>query len=131
MLNKFLNDNKAILYALFRIVVGLLFLLHGAQKFGLLSGGFGVPSDGLMALAGIIELVVGILIILGIRTEDASVVGAIEMIYAFIVVHTFGDGFNINPLTNNGEKALLFLVVFFVLATLGPGKLWVYKMKKK
>jgi len=128
MLNKFLNNNKATFYFLFRVIVGLLFMIHGATKFGWIGGGSSVELVSLMGLAAIIEFFGGLLIVLGAYTVFAAVLGGLEMIYVYLTVH-IPQGFN--PLVNGGELALLFLAAFLVLATVGAGKLWSYDNRSK
>jgi len=70
------------LYALLRIVGGLLYACHGAQKlFGVLGGvgghpGATVPLVSLMGLAGIIELCGGLLIAGGVLTRPAAFIAS-------------------------------------------------------
>ena len=116
MLNKFLDNNKSEFYFAFRLIVGLMFALHGAIKLGLTGG---PVETGLMLLAGIIELVAGLAIVFGAYIGIAAVVAGLEMLY--IVVFVFlPDG--INPLETGAEVALLYLAAFLVLATVGAGK---------
>ncbi len=69
------------LYALMRIVVGLLFACHGAQKlFGVL-GGQQVPLTSKFGLAGIIEFVGGLMIAIGFLTGTAAFIASGEMAY--------------------------------------------------
>ena len=127
MLNKFLDDKKSELYFVFRIIVGLMFALHGAVKLGLM----GDPAaEGLYLVAGIIELVGGLAIVLGTYVGYAAVIAGLEMIYALVTVHFFSErGFN--PLENGGEVALLYLAAFLVLAIHGAGKWSVGNSGKK
>jgi putative oxidoreductase len=106
---------KEYLYFIFRILVGGLFLLHGMQK--LFSGNFELIS--LIGLAGIIEFLGGILIVLGLFTKSAALISGIEMLIAYFYAH-FPQGFN--PLTNQGELALLFFLAFLILFSNGSGK---------
>jgi|SRR3989344_2228242 len=115
MLNNIADKFGKYFYFIFRVLVGLFFLLHGIQK--LFSGNFDPTS--LIGVAGIIEFVVGILIILGLWTRIAALISGIQMLIAYFYVH-FQGGFN--PLTNGGELALMFLAAFFVLFTYGAGK---------
>jgi putative oxidoreductase len=101
-------------YVVVRVVIGILFLMHGAMKFA-----SGMPT-GLMLAAGIIEVVGGLLVATGLFTKYAAAVSAVEMIAAFIIGHT-SKGFN--PLTNGGELAIMYLLVFLLFATQGSGKL--------
>ena len=123
MMNKKFNEYS---YVVFRLIVGVLFLLHGLSKFGVL-GGEAKPLMSLMGAAGVIEVVVGILLTLGAFVCIASSVAAIEMIVAYFMVHA-PQG--MNPLSNGGEPALLFFAAFLVLIAHGSGKLSVEKLWK-
>ena len=107
-------------YTIFRIIVGLMFVQHGAQK---LLGWFGaqgtVPLVSLMGLAGVIELVGGLAIAVGFFSRLASLGGMAVMIGALATVH-FPQG--LVPIVNKGELALLFLACFLVIAVNGNGK---------
>jgi putative oxidoreductase len=106
-------------YAVFRILVGLLFLQHGLQKiFGML-GGTAASAFSLMWVAGIVELVGGALIALGLFTRVAALVGALQMLVAFFKAH-FPQGWV--PIVNKGELALLFFAAFLVILSRGAGK---------
>ena len=115
-------------YTAFRVVIGLVFLLHGLSKFGVFSK-MSVALGSLMGVAGVIETVVGVLIILGLWTRLVAFIGAIEMIVAWFIAHV-PHGWD--PLQNGGEAALLFFVVFLVLLIHGGGKYTLeHWMKKK
>ncbi len=106
------------LYALMRIVVGLLFACHGAQKlFGVL-GGQQVELASKYGLAGIIELVGGVMIAIGFLTGTAAFVASGEMAYAFFTQH-FPRG--PVPIQNGGELAVLYCFVFLYIAARGVG----------
>src|SRR3989338_10758908 len=106
-------------YAIFRIIVGLMFVQHGAQK---LLGWFGakatVPLLSLMGFAGTVELVGGLAIAVGFFSRLASVGGIAVMIGALATVH-FPQG--LIPIVNKGELALLFLACFIMVAVHGNG----------
>ena len=107
-------------YALFRIIVGLMFVQHGAQK---LLGWFGakgtVPLLSLMGFAGTVELVGGLAIALGFFSRLASIGGTAIMVGALATVH-FPQG--LVPIVNKGGLALLFLACFVIVAVHGNGK---------
>ncbi|MDO8511600.1 MAG: DoxX family protein [Nanoarchaeota archaeon] len=107
-------------YAVFRIIVGLMFAQHGAQK---LFGWFGakgmVSLVSLMGLAGTIELVGGLAIALGFFSRLSAVGGMAVMIGALATVH-FPNG--LIPIVNKGELALLFLACFVMVVVHGNGK---------
>jgi putative oxidoreductase len=106
--------------AVLRIVSGLLFLLHGTQKvlgFPAMDGGT-PPLMSLFGAAGIIEIVTGILIIIGFFTRPAAFVASGTMAVAYWMVHAPGSIF---PTQNFGDAAVLFCFVFLYLAFAGPG----------
>jgi len=126
-MKKFLDKNSGYFYFVFRVVVGLLFLLHGVQKVpGLFNGTTSLFS--LIGLAGVIELIGGAMIILGLFVRYVALVSAIEMLVAYFKVHLPGG---INPLVNKGEAALLFFAAFLVIMAFGPGKFALSKLIKK
>jgi putative oxidoreductase len=109
------------LYAAVRIIIGLLFACHGAQKlFGVL-GGFGggtAPLFSLMGLAGIIESFGGLLVAVGLFTGYAAFVTSGQMAVAYFTAH-FPLGFW--PIQNNGELSVLYCFVFLYIASKGSG----------
>ena len=106
------------LYVIFRVIIGILFLMHGWTKVpGVMNGS--IPLVSLMALAGLIEIVGGLFFIIGLWVRPTAMITAIEMVVAFFKVHV-PQG--LNPLTNQGEPAVLFFVAFLVLVVYGAGK---------
>jgi putative oxidoreductase len=106
------------LYALMRIVVGLLFACHGAQKlFGVL-GGHQVALASKFGLAGIIEFFGGLMIAIGFLTGTAAFIASGEMGFAFFTQH-FPQG--LVPIQNGGELAVLYCFVFLYIASRGVG----------
>lgn len=109
-----LSKYREILYAIFRISVGLMFMHHGVQKL------FGTSfPEGIFLLAGIIEFFGGIAIALGLFTRLVAAIAGIEMIFAYFMAH-ISKG--ILPLNNGGEPAMLFLAAFLVMIGYGNGR---------
>jgi putative oxidoreductase len=109
------------LLAILRIVTGLLFLEHALIKLmGFPPGGKpGLQDVGsFLWIAGLIELVTSVLVVLGLFTRVAAFVAAGEMAVAYWMVHA-KMGFY--PAVNMGEAAILFCFVFLYLAAAGPG----------
>jgi putative oxidoreductase len=107
--------------AILRIVVGLLFLEHALIKLaGFPPGGKpGLQDVGsFLWIAGVIELVTSVLVILGLFTRIAAFVAAGEMAVAYWMIHA-KMGFY--PAVNMGEAAILFCFIFLYLAAAGPG----------
>jgi len=108
------------LYCLFRIFIGSMFFLHGAQKiFGWFSDQGPVALSSLFGVAGIVEVITGILIFVGLWTRIAAFFAAGQMVVAYLMVHAHQG---INPLVNQGELAVLYFAAFLVLIMYGPGK---------
>ena len=114
------------IYGVMRIVVGLLFACHGAQKLFGFFGGIGeepgstAPLISLMGLAGAIELVGGLLIAIGLLTSLAALIASGQMAAAYFMAHA-PRGFW--PIENDGELAVLYCFVFLYIAARGTGRL--------
>jgi putative oxidoreductase len=109
------------LLAILRIVVALLFIEHATIKlFGFPPGGMpGQQAIGtLLGVAGLVELVTGVLVLLGLFTRLAAFVAAGEMAVAYFMFHFPKDFY---PAVNNGEGAILFCFIFLYLAAAGAG----------
>lgn len=105
------------LYALFRIVFGLLFFSHGGQKIFGWFGGQKAPG-GLPAVAGWIELVTGLLILIGLFAGVAAFIASGEMAVAYFMVHAPNHWW---PVVNHGEAAVLYCFAFLYIAARGSG----------
>jgi len=106
------------LYALMRILVGLLFACHGAQKLFGLFGGPQMPLASQMGLAGVIELLGGLFVAIGFLTGTAAFIASGEMAAAYFMAHFPRGGV---PLQNGGEPAVLYCFVFLYIASRGAG----------
>jgi putative oxidoreductase len=113
-------------YAILRIVSGFLFLWHGSQKLlgyppAQLPPG-APPPEGLsplMAVAGTIELVGGLLIMIGLFTGFAAFLASGLMAVAYFMAHFSTQA--ILPIVNRGELAVLYCFVFLYIASRGSG----------
>lgn len=102
-----------------RIIAGFLFMQHGAQKLFGWFGGQQIESFvSLMGLAGAIEFVGGILILIGLFTTPVAFIAAGEMAAAYFMAHMPRG---LLPISNNGEPAVLFCFIFLLIAAAGPG----------
>ena len=106
-------------FALMRVVAGLLFACHGAQKLFGLFGAQAMTASGLILSAGIIEFVGGLLIAFGLMTPIAAFFASGEMAVAYFKAHA-PHGFW--PIENKGEAAVLFCFVFLFIAARGAGR---------
>jgi putative oxidoreductase len=127
-MERWLGRYSEILFAVLRVVAGLMFAMHGSQK--LLAWPVG-PKAGvpLMQVGGAIELVGGLLIALGLFASYAAFVASGEMAVAYFMVH-FQGGFW--PLVNKGELAVLYCFLFLYIAARGAGPYSVdHSMRKR
>jgi len=116
---RWLQRFEAPIYALLRVVAGLLFLCHGAQKtFGVLGGKAGEKLPLLIQAAGWIELVAGALIALGLFVGIAAFIASGEMAVAYFYAHAPGGFW---PIQNHGEAAVLYCFLFLFIAARGAG----------
>ncbi|WP_405592194.1 DoxX family protein [Streptomyces sp. NBC_01190] len=120
-----LDDAHPSVLSLYRMVISLLFVCHGAAT---VLGAFGGPEGGKPSVgawpgwwAGLIQLTGGILVFLGIGevgTRVAAVVSSGSMAYAYFTVH---QKHAVWPIQNGGELSVLFCWSFLLLAITGPG----------
>ena len=120
MITKFQAQAPRILGA-FRILAGIMFACHGAQKIFNVFGGMppGVPKA-LIWTAGPLEFFGGILIALGLFTRVTAFILSGLMAVAYFTGHA-PNGFW--PTVNGGELAILYCWLFLFLAANGPGGL--------
>jgi putative oxidoreductase len=127
-MDRWLSKYSDAIYALMRLMVGLLFACHGVQKlFGMLGGESQVSNPMLLA-AGIIEFVAGGFVAIGLWTRYAAFIASGEMAAAYFIAHA-ARGFW--PILNKGEVAVLYCFVFLYIASRGSGPLSVDARPKK
>ena len=119
-LNRFADP----VYCLMRLILGLTYACHGGQKLLAFPGG-GHGMSGLAFVAGIVELVCGLLIAFGLFTRIAAFFASGEMAVAYFVfyvaaVPTLEAKFF--PIMNGGELALALCWIFFFVIFYGPGR---------
>ena len=107
------------IYAIFRFVFGFMFMLHGSQKL------LGWPPsakpgavEGIILVAGIIELIGGLLIMIGFFSAIAAFISSGTMAVAYFMVHQPGGAL---PIMNGGETAVLYCFAFLYVASRGSG----------
>jgi putative oxidoreductase len=110
-----------------RVVLGVVFIAHGADKLGDLGGteqffaSLGIPAPALMApLVAFTEVIGGAMLVVGLLTPLVGVALAIDMLVAFVTVHA-GKGFFVA----DGGYELVMLLGFasFGIAATGAGRL--------
>ena len=107
--------------SIFRIILGLLFLEHGTSKYLSLpvSPTTGVSLLSLSGINGVIELVGGVLIVLGLFTRPVAFILSGNMAVAYFIAHAPRGFF---PLLNGGELAIIYCFAFLYLAAAGGGE---------
>ncbi|HEY6872831.1 MAG TPA: DoxX family protein [Geobacteraceae bacterium] len=115
----FMSNYSAHCYALMRIVAGFLFLWHGSQKLFAFPAGMpaGVPPF-IIYGAGPIELICGILVMIGLFTHWAAFISSGEMAVAYWMAH---GPKALLPIQNQGELAVIYCFVFLFIASQGGG----------
>jgi len=111
--------------SILRIMVGLLFLEHGTQKI------FNFPPRPtprafelftlVPGLAGVLELVGGVLIIVGLFTRPVAFILSGEMAFAYFMSHSPRGFFPIAAGGNAGELAILYCFTFLYFFFVGAG----------
>ncbi len=121
-LDSTLNAYSERIYAVLRIIVGLLFAFHGMQKvLGILASHQPEVMSQLW-IGGLIELVAGLLIAAGFKTRLAAFLSSGTMAVAYFQFHwKFQFDSNFFPAINKGELAVLYCFVFLFIAAKGAG----------
>jgi putative oxidoreductase len=106
--------------SILRIMTGLLLLQHGTAKYLNFppSDMYGIPPTSMGGMAGILELVGGVLIILGLFTRPTAFILSGMTAVAYWYAHA-PQGFF--PILNGGELAALYCFVFLYFACAGAG----------
>lgn len=115
---EFLSKYREQIYAIMRIMVGLLFIQHGLQKTTAMLNGTLPANDAMMIIAAVIETIGAFLVIVGWQTRLAAFISSGEMAFAYFIGHA-SAGFL--PVNNKGELAVLFCFVLLFIAAYGPG----------
>ena len=110
-------------FALLRLISGVMFFMHGSQKF------FGWPPGEqpagalppILVVAAWIEMAAGLMIALGLFAGIAAFIGSGEMAAAYFMAHAKWAGAAWIPLVNKGELAVLYCFVFLYIAAHGAG----------
>ena len=127
-MERYLGKFAPYLFALLRIVSGLMFAMHGTQKL------FGFPGEkdpvqllSLMGLAGLIEFGGGLLIAVGFFAGYAAFIASGQMAVAYFMAHA-SKGWS--PVVNGGETAVLYCFLFLYIAARGAG-IWSIDASRK
>ncbi|OAV56298.1 DoxX family protein [Rhizobium sp. WYCCWR10014] len=114
-----LSAYRPYVLAALRIITALLFIEHGTMKlFGFPASQMSGSLPPLMLFAALLELVGGILILVGLLTRPVAFLLAGQMAVAYFMAHAPSSFF---PAVNQGDAAILFCFVFLYLVFSGPG----------
>ncbi len=122
-----LDKGQPYILSILRIITALLFLEHGLQKF------LGFPSAGppltpLLYVQGVIEIVGGLLLLIGLYSRLVAFILAGDMAVAYFMAHFPRSFF---PAVNAGDASVLYCFVFFYIVFAGGGPLSVDRMLKQ
>ena len=105
--------------AILRIITALLFMAHGTAKLlGFPDTGMSPPLFSLFGLAGVLELVGGLLLVIGLFTRPVAFILSGEMAFAYWMSHAPR---NVFPILNGGDGAILYCFLFLYIAFAGGG----------
>ena len=126
-----LDSHSPTVLGIFRIVIGFLFTIHGTVK--LFSWPIAAPG-GTVAFgtwpywwAGLIELVVGLLVLIGLLVRPAALLGSGTMAYAYFTAH---QPKALWPIDNGGELAILYCFAFLLIAFTGAGAFAIQRQRR-
>jgi putative oxidoreductase len=113
--------------SILRIMTGLLFLEHGTAKL-LAFPASNPPMGALLVPQGVIELVGGILIVIGLLTRPVAFILAGNMAVAYFMAHAPKA---LYPMLNGGDAAVLYCFIFLFLFFAGGGPWSVDEMRHR
>ena len=116
-MERYLGRYSPQLYAVLRMVAGVMFAMHGTRKLFGWPGGR-AADDPIGIVGGIIELGGGVLIAIGLFAGWAAFIASGTMAVAYFWRHQ-PDGFW--PIVNRGELAVLYCFLWLFVAAHGPG----------
>ena len=117
------------LLSLLRIVSSLVLFSYGTQKILHFPAAQNVPAAwSLSWIAGLLELVLGFLVLIGFQTRIASFVLSGLMAFAYFLRHAPQSFY---PAQNGGVSAILFCFIFLFLVSAGAGPFSVDALTKR
>ncbi len=117
------------LLSLLRIVASLVLFSYGTQKVLHFPAAENVPAVGSLSwIAGLLELTLGFLALIGFKTRIAAFILSGLMAFAYFLRHAPQSFY---PAQNGGTSAILFCFIFLFLASAGSGPLSVDVLTKR
>ncbi|PLP58793.1 DoxX family protein [Mesorhizobium loti] len=106
------------LLSILRILTAGTFLTHGTMKLLGWPAPFPYPLNGMTTTAAVLEIVGGILLVIGLFSRPVAFILSGLMAFAYFIAHAPENFF---PALNGGEAAMLFCFAFLYIAAAGPG----------
>jgi putative oxidoreductase len=123
------NSLQPHLLSLLRIVSSLVLFSYGTQKILHFPAAERVPDVGSLSwIAGLLELVLGFLVLIGFQTRAAAFVLSGLMAFAYFIGHASKS---LYPAQNGGVAAILFCFVFLYIVAAGAGPFSVDAVTKR
>lgn len=104
--------------SLLRIITSASFFTHGTVKLFSWPAVFDYPMNTMLYVAATLEVVCGLMLIVGLLTRPLAFVMSGLMAFAYFIAHA-PDGFF--PVLNHGESAMLFCFIYLYISAAGPG----------
>ena len=124
-LDRYGETYQPYLLSLFRFITGLLLFQYGVAKiFKIPVVAYFANPPPLIMTAGGLELVLGVLLMIGLFTRPVAFILSGEMAFAYFFGHMFKTGQPVfHPLNNGGTAAILFCFACLYLSVSGGGSL--------
>ena len=132
--NKALAQYQPHALGLLRIVTAYLFMVHGTTKlfqFPYIEMFANVPVTSMFGVAGIIELVGGLLMLLGLFTRPVAFILSGQMAAAYFIGHVADCGHVLMPILNSGELAVQWCFTFLFFFVVGSGAFALDNLRNK
>ncbi|MCO6517654.1 DoxX family protein [Snodgrassella sp.] len=120
-----------------RLVTAFLYIQHATAKFwqwplSMTDGHGAVPLFSMMGAAGVLELIGGVLLLLGLFVRPTAFILCGQMAVAYLFIHMPSAGMHtlLMPQLNKGEMAVLYCFIFLYLSVAGGGRLAVDNWRK-
>lgn len=117
-MERFLGRFSPIVFALLRLVSGLMMACHGADHAFGMFGGHPMPVTSFIGFGGWIEIITGFLIAFGLFGSPAAFLCSGTMAVAYFKMHAPHGFF---PVVNHGDAAVLYCFLFLYIACHGSG----------
>ena len=132
--NKALAQYQPHALGLLRIVTAYLFMVHGTTKlfqFPYIEMFANVPVTSMFGVAGIIELVGGLLMLLGLFTRPVAFILSGQMAAAYFIGHVADGGHVLMPILTSGELAVQWCFTFLFFFVVGSGAFALDNLRNK